>query len=49
MQLLADRVVELQIPESIDDNTVWRALKKKAIKQWLKKQWCIPTVGVATG
>lgn len=29
MQLLADRVVELQIVESLDDNTVWRALKKK--------------------
>jgi hypothetical protein len=42
MQLLADRLVELAVVESIDPATVWRTLKKNHLKPWLKQQWVIP-------
>ncbi|HEY9833278.1 MAG TPA: IS630 family transposase [Stenomitos sp.] len=45
MQLLAQRLVEIQLVESISDETVRRTLKKNEIKPWLKEQWCIPEVG----
>ncbi len=45
MQLLADRVVELDPADSISDETVRLILKNSDIKPWQKKQWCIPTVG----
>lgn len=44
MQLLADRVVELDLADSISDETVRLILKNSKIKPWQKKQWCIPTV-----
>lgn len=31
MQLLADRLVELKIVDNVDDNTVWRTLKKTTL------------------
>lgn len=42
MQLLADKLVELNYCESISDETVRVTLKKNEIKPWLKEQWCIP-------
>ncbi|MGI0489371.1 IS630 family transposase [Pantanalinema rosaneae CENA516] len=44
MQLLANRLIELQVVESISDETVRQTLKKNDIKPWLKQQWCIPEV-----
>lgn len=44
-QLLADRLVELEIVESVSDETVRRELDDHEIKPWLKKCWCIPTAG----
>ncbi|WP_088894813.1 IS630 family transposase [Leptolyngbya ohadii] len=44
MQLLANRLVELQVVESISDETVRQILKKNDVKPWLKEQWCIPEV-----
>lgn len=41
MQLLADKLVELKIVDSISDETVRRVLKNE-IKPWLKEQWCLP-------
>jgi transposase len=43
MQLLADRLVELEIIDSISDETVRRTLKN-SLKPWQKVQWCIPSV-----
>lgn len=47
MQLLADRVVELALAESISDETVRRVLGSHDVKPWLKEQWCIPAVDAA--
>lgn len=44
-QLLADRLVELKIVDSVSDETVRRELKRNDLKPWLKKCWCIPTAG----
>jgi hypothetical protein len=44
MQLLAERVVEIGLVESISDETVRRTLKKTLSNPGLKHQWCIPTV-----
>lgn len=42
MQLLADKLVECNIVDSISDETVRLTLKKNALKPWLKECWCIP-------
>ncbi|HWG42254.1 MAG TPA: IS630 family transposase [Gemmataceae bacterium] len=42
MKLLADKLVELDVVESIDPATVCRTLKKNEIKPWLKQQWVLP-------
>ncbi|WP_162668267.1 IS630 family transposase [Gemmata massiliana] len=42
MQMLADKLIALDVVEAIFDETVRRALKKGALKPWLKEQWCIP-------
>ena len=43
MQLLAERLVTLQLVEAISDETVRRVLKKKNdLKPWQRKEWCIP-------
>ena len=42
LRLLAEKVVELEIVESVHFNTVGRALKKNALKAHLKRQWIIP-------
>ena len=42
LQLLADRLVECEIVESISTETVRQTLKKNELKPWLKECWCIP-------
>ena len=44
LQLLADKVVELEFAESISLETVRQLLKKNELKPWKKKEWCIPKV-----
>ena len=48
MQLLADRLVELEMVEEISDETgsdVRSNSKRGHFKPWVEKQWCIPEVG----
>jgi len=40
--MLADKIVEMNIVESVSDSTVWRTLKKNELKPHLRKQWVIP-------
>ena len=42
LQLLADRLVQLEVVDSISKETVRTTLKKNELKPWLRKQWCIP-------
>ncbi len=42
LRMLADKLVELEIVESISPETVRQTLKKNALKPHLRKQWVIP-------
>ncbi|MBC6453132.1 MAG: IS630 family transposase [Hormoscilla sp. SP5CHS1] len=42
IRLLADKLVELEIVESISPETVRQTLKKNDLKPWLNKSWVIP-------
>ena len=42
LRLLADRLVELELVDSISHEGVRAALKKNALKPWQKKSWRIP-------
>ena len=42
LQLLADRLVQMHIVESISRETIRQGLQKNELKPWLKEQWCIP-------
>ncbi len=42
LRLLGDKLVELEIVDSIHKETVRRALKKNDLKPWRKQCWCIP-------
>lgn len=44
LRLLADKLVELDIVDSISHETVRQVLKKNELKPWQKKMWCIPEV-----
>ena len=44
LQLLADKVVKLELAESISPETARQVLKKNELKPWQKKEWCIPEV-----
>ena len=44
LRLLADRMVELGVVESLSYETVRLHLKRTSLKPWQKKQWCIPKV-----
>lgn len=41
LRLLADRLIELEVVESICHETVRQTLLANEIKPWLKRQWCI--------
>ncbi len=47
LRLLADRLVECEIVESIHPETVRKTLKTNELKPWLKECWCIPPQGNA--
>lgn len=42
LQMVADKLVELQIVESISRETVRQVLQTNELKPWLKEQWCLP-------
>ena len=42
IRLLADKMVELELVESISPETVRQTLKKNDLKLWLNKSWVIP-------
>ena len=42
LKLLANKLVELKVVESIGATAVGTTLKKNELKPWLKKEWCIP-------
>jgi transposase len=42
LQLLADKLVQLHIVESISRETVRQVLEHNELKPWLNKHWCIP-------
>ncbi|MGA9855787.1 MAG: IS630 family transposase [Gammaproteobacteria bacterium] len=42
LRLLADKLVELEIVNTVSTETVRRTPKKNELKPWLKEQWCIP-------
>ena len=42
LRLLADRVVQLKIVDSVSHETIRRVLNDNEIKPWLKEEWCIP-------
>lgn len=45
LHLLADKLVELEIVDSISHEAVRQVLNKNKLKPWQKKQWCIPPLG----
>lgn len=47
MQLLADRLIELQQVETIFHDTVRRTLKKRPQALTAQRLWCIPSVSLA--
>lgn len=42
LKLLADKLISLDIVESVSPSTVGRALNKNELKPWKNKEWCIP-------
>ena len=42
LRLLADRVVQLKIVDSVSHETVRQVLSDNEIKPWPKEEWCIP-------
>jgi transposase len=42
LRLLAERVVQLKIVDSVSHETVRQVLKDNELKPWLKEEWCIP-------
>ena len=43
LRLLADRVVQLKIIDSISHETIRQMLEDNELKPWRKQEWCIPT------
>jgi transposase len=42
LRLLADKVVELKIADSVSHETIRRVLQDNELKPWLREEWCIP-------
>jgi transposase len=42
LKLLADKLISLDVVESVSPSTVGRALDKNELKPWKNKEWCIP-------
>jgi transposase len=47
LRALTDRVVELELVESVSHETVRTVLKKNELKPWQKQQWCTGPTGEA--
>ncbi|RPI69800.1 MAG: IS630 family transposase [Geobacteraceae bacterium] len=43
LRLLADRVVQMKIIDSISHETVRQVLDENELKPWRREEWCIPT------
>ncbi len=42
IRLLADRLVELAVVDTISHETVRQVLQQNELKPWLRQQWCLP-------
>jgi len=42
LRLLADKVVELKIADTVSHETIRQVLHDNELKPWLKEEWCIP-------
>lgn len=42
LRLLADKLVELKVVDTISHETVRQALHSNTLKPWQKKHWCLP-------
>ena len=42
LRLLADKVVELSIVDTVSHETIRQVLKDNELKPWLREEWCIP-------
>ncbi len=42
LRLLAERVVQLKIVESVSHETIRQVLAQNELKPWRKQEWCIP-------
>jgi hypothetical protein len=42
LRLLADRLVKLEVADTISHETVRQVLQHNELKPWLKQQWCLP-------
>jgi hypothetical protein len=47
LRVLADRLVELGVVDSISHEAVRQALKKNKIKAWQEQMWCLPSASAA--
>ena len=41
LHMIADKLVQLEVIETISHESVRRTLKKNKLKPWLNEQWCI--------
>tara|TARA_B110000879_G_scaffold24574_1_gene32770 strand:- start:703 stop:1209 length:507 start_codon:yes stop_codon:yes gene_type:complete len=42
LKVLADKLVSLDVIDSVSPQTIGRVLKKNELKPWQKKKWCLP-------
>jgi len=42
LRLLAERVIQLKIVDTVSHETIRQVLKDNELKPWLKEEWCIP-------
>ena len=42
LELVKDRLIQMQVVENVGKETIRRTLKKNELKPWHKKCWCIP-------
>jgi len=47
LRLLAERVVQLKIVESVSHETIRQVLAQNELKPWRKQEWCIPPAASA--
>lgn len=47
LKLLADKLISLEIVDSVSPQTVGRVMQKNELKPWQKKEWCIAEANAA--